>query len=213
MRSNCWHGSRSYTRNRSIKYRFTRGGRGHQKPPKHGVQIGDESTETGDRRISLVRSLPSDHDPHTGVRRTRERPFWATVAVAALYLPASIAARALVDPVYAAGRRGVPRRSPTRRHPLPATLVAGALWLLVAGGFLYAFAAELDAMRTRTASRAPAKGYLILAAGSLLAHPVTGTPFCSCSSPDTRFIADCESVSGAGSAPTARTFIPTRFVM
>jgi len=97
---------------------------------------------------------------------------------------------------------------------LPATLVAGALWLLVAGGFLYAFAAELDAMRTRTAwSPPPAKGYLILAAGSLLAHPVTGTPFCSCSSPDTRFIADCESVSGAGSAPTARTFIPTRFVM
>jgi len=103
-------------------------------------------------------------------------PFWATVAVAALYLPASIAARALVDPVYAAGRRGVPPAVADAAGTLPATLVAGALWLMVAGGFLYAFAAELDAMRTRTAWSPPAKGYLILAAGSLLAHPVTGTP-------------------------------------
>lgn len=140
-------------------------------------------------------------------------PFWATVAVAALYLPASIAARALVDPVYAAGRRGVPPAVADAAGTLPATLVAGALWLLVAGGFLYAFAAELDAMRTRTAWSPPAKGYLILAAGSLLAHPVTGTPLLFLLVPDTRFIADCESVSGAGSAPTARTFIPTRFVM
>lgn len=85
-------------------------------------------------------------------------PFWATVAVAALYLPASIAARALVDPVYAAGRRGVPPAVADAAGTLPATLVAGALWLLVAGGFLYAFAAELDAMRTRTAWSPPAKG-------------------------------------------------------
>jgi len=210
MRSNCWHGSRSYTRNRSIKYRFTRRERGHQKPPKHGVQIGDESTETGDRRISLVRSLPSDHDPHTGVRRTREP--WATVAVAALYLPHrsplarwSIRCTPPDGGACPGGRRrgGHPARDARRRSAVasgrrrvPVRLRRG-----------------LDAMRTRTAWSPPAKGYLILAAGSLLAHPVTGTPFCSCSSPDTRFIADCESVSGAGSAPTARTFIPTRFVM
>jgi len=101
--------------------------------------------------------------------------FWTTVAVAALYLPASIAARALVDPTYAA-RRSVPPGVVDAAGTLSATLVAGALWLAVAGGFLYAFAAELDAMGTRTAWSPPAKGYLILAAGSLLAHPLTGTP-------------------------------------
>jgi hypothetical protein len=104
-------------------------------------------------------------------------PFWTTVAVAALYLPASIIARALVEPAYAAGRRGVPRAVVDAAGTLPATLAAAALWLAVAGGFLYAFAAELDAMRTRTAWTPPVKGYLILAAGSLLAHPVTGVPF------------------------------------
>ncbi|WP_050031757.1 hypothetical protein [Halorubrum halophilum] len=103
--------------------------------------------------------------------------FWATVAVAALYLPASILARALVDPAYASGRRGVPRAVVDAAGTLPAIAVAGALWLAVAGGFLYAFAAELDAMRTRTAWSPPDKGYLILAAGSLLAHPLTGVPF------------------------------------
>ncbi|EMA59076.1 hypothetical protein [Halorubrum lipolyticum] len=104
-------------------------------------------------------------------------PYWTTVVVAALYLPASIAARALVDPAYAAGRRSVPRAVADAAGTLPATLVAGALWLAVAGAFLYVFAAELDAMRTRTAWSPPAKGYLILAAGSLLAHPVSGVPF------------------------------------
>ncbi|WP_435099312.1 abortive infection protein [Halorubrum sp. N11] len=103
-------------------------------------------------------------------------PFWTTVAVAALYLPASIAAHALVDPAYAAGRRGVPRAVIDAAGTLPATVVAGALWLVVAGGFLYAFAAELGAMRIRTAWSPPAKGYLILAAGSLLAHPIAGVP-------------------------------------
>jgi len=104
-------------------------------------------------------------------------PYWTTVAVAALYLPASILARALTDPTYAAGRRSVPRAVVDAAGTLPAIVVAGALWLAVAGGFLYAFAAELDAMRTRTAWSPPAKGYLILAAGSLLAHPLTGVPF------------------------------------
>jgi len=103
-------------------------------------------------------------------------PFWTTVAVAAFYLPASIGARALVDPAYAAGRRGVPRAVVDAAGTLPAIVVAGALWLTVAGGFLYAFATELDAMRARTAWSPPAKGYLILAAGSLLAHPVAGVP-------------------------------------
>lgn len=104
-------------------------------------------------------------------------PYWTTVFVAALYLPASIVARALADPAYAAGRPGVPRAVVDAAGTLPAMAVAGALWLAVAGGFLYAFAAELDAMRTRTAWSPPAKGYLILAAGSLLAHPLTGVPF------------------------------------
>ena len=104
-------------------------------------------------------------------------PFWATVALAALYLPASIAARALVDPAFADGGADVPSAIADAAGTVPATLVAAALWLLVAGGFLYAFAAELDAMRTRTAWSPPAKGYLILAAGSLLAHPLTGVPF------------------------------------
>ena len=103
-------------------------------------------------------------------------PFWTTVAVAALYLPASITARALVDPAYAAGRRGVPRAVADAAGALPAVLVGAALWLVVAGGFLYAFATELDAMRTQTPWSPPAKGYLILAAGSLLAHPVAGVP-------------------------------------
>ncbi|WP_123619226.1 abortive infection protein [Halorubrum sp. CSM-61] len=104
-------------------------------------------------------------------------PYWTTVLVAALYLPASIVARALADPAYAAGRRGVPRAIVDAAGTVPAIAVAGALWLTVAGGFLYAFAAELDAMRTRTAWSPPDRGYLILAAGSLLAHPITGVPF------------------------------------
>jgi len=111
------------------------------------------------------------------VGRRDNVPFWTTVAVAALYLPASIVARALVEPAYATGRPGVPRSIADAAGTVPAALVAGALWLGVAGGFLYAFAAELDAVRTRSAWSPPAKGYLILAAGSLLAHPLTGVPF------------------------------------
>ncbi|PHQ38707.1 abortive infection protein [Halorubrum persicum] len=110
------------------------------------------------------------------VGRRGNVPYWTTVAVAALYLPASIIARALVDPAYAAGRRGVPPAVVDAAGTLPATLGGGALWIAVAGAFLYAFAAELDAMRTRTAWSPPDKGYLILAAGSLLAHPLTGVP-------------------------------------
>jgi hypothetical protein len=113
--------------------------------------------------------------PATG--RRGNAPYWTTVFLAALYLPASIVARALVDPAYASERRGVPGGVIDAAGGSPAIAVAGALWLAVSGGFLYAFAAELDAMRTRTPWSPPAKGYLILGAGSLLAHPLTGVPF------------------------------------
>ncbi|TKX81443.1 abortive infection protein [Halorubrum sp. SD626R] len=104
-------------------------------------------------------------------------PFWTTVAVAALYLPASVAARALVDPEYAAAVAWLPRSVAEVAGAPLGTALAAALWLLVAGGFLYAFATELAAMRDRTAWAPPDKGYLVLAAGSLLAHPLTGLPF------------------------------------
>ena len=107
------------------------------------------------------------------------------VAVAALYLPVAVVARAMVDPAYAAERERLPAVVLDAAGTAPATVVGGALWLAVvggalwlavAGGFLYAFAAELDATRARTGWAPPAKGYLILAAGSLLAHPVAGAP-------------------------------------
>lgn len=104
-------------------------------------------------------------------------PFWTTVAVAALYLPASIAARALVEPEYAAAIAWLPRRVVAVAGTSIGAILAAALWLPVAGGFLYAFATELATMRSRTAWSPPDKGYLILAAGSLLAHPLTGLPF------------------------------------
>ncbi|WP_144796639.1 abortive infection protein [Halorubrum depositum] len=104
-------------------------------------------------------------------------PFWTTVAVAALYLPASIAARALVEPEYAAAIAWLPRSVVAVAGTSIGTLLAAALWLPVAGGFLYAFATELATMRSRTAWSPPDKGYLVLAAGSLLAHPLTGLPF------------------------------------
>lgn len=112
--------------------------------------------------------------------RSRSRsnaPFWTTVAVAALYLPVSIAARALVDPEYAAAVRPVPRSVVDVAGSPLGTALAAALWLPVAGGFLYAFATELATMRSRTAWSPPDKGYLVLAVGSLLAHPLTGLPF------------------------------------
>jgi len=161
MRSNCWHGSRSYTRNRSIKYRFTRRERGHQKPPKHGVQIGDESTETGDRRfLSFARfrpimtrtpasagrgNAPSGRQSPSPRCTCRHRSPLARWSIRCTPPDGGACAPAVAD---AAGT-------------LPATLVAGALWLLVAGGFLYAFAAELDAMRTRPRGRRRLRGYLI----------------------------------------------------
>ncbi|AZQ15005.1 abortive infection protein [Halorubrum sp. PV6] len=112
--------------------------------------------------------------PTSGWRRNR--PFWAMVAVAALYLPVAVVARAMVDPAYAAERERLPAVVLDAAGTAPATVVGGALWLAVAGGFLYAFAAELDAVRARNGWAPPAKGYLILAAGSLLAHPVAGAP-------------------------------------
>jgi len=104
-------------------------------------------------------------------------PFWTTVALAALYLPASIGARALVEPGYAAAVGWVPRSVVDVAGTTLGTALAAALWLPVAAGFLYAFAAELSAMRTRTAWAPPDKGYLILAVGALAAHPLTGLPF------------------------------------
>jgi hypothetical protein len=104
-------------------------------------------------------------------------PFWTTVAVAVLYLPASVAARALVDPDYAAAVERVPRSVVDVAGTPLGTALAAALWLPLAGGFLYAFATELATMRDRTAWSPPDKGYLVLAAGSLLAHPLTGLPF------------------------------------
>ena len=112
------------------------------------------------------------------VSRSRSNvPFWTTVAVAALYFPVSVAARALVDSEYAAAVGPVPRSVVDVAGTPIGTVLAAALWLPVAGGFLYAFATELATMRNRTAWSPPDKGYLILAAGSLLAHPLTGLPF------------------------------------
>jgi len=104
-------------------------------------------------------------------------PFWTTVALAALYLPASIGARALVEPGYAAAAGWVPRSVVDVAGTALGVALAAALWLPVAAGFLYAFAAELSAMRTRTAWAPPDKGYLIIAVGALAAHPLTGLPF------------------------------------
>jgi len=99
------------------------------------------------------------------------------VALAALYLPASIGARALVEPGYAAAAGWVPRSVVDVAGTALGVALAAALWLPVAAGFLYAFAAELSAMRTRTAWAPPDKGYLIIAVGALAAHPLTGLPF------------------------------------
>ena len=104
-------------------------------------------------------------------------PFWTTVALAALYLPASLGARALVEPRYAAAAGWVPRPVVDVAGSALGVALAAALWLPVAAGFLYAFAAELSAMRTRTAWSPPDKGYLVLAVGALAAHPLTGLPF------------------------------------
>lgn len=112
--------------------------------------------------------------PASGWRQNR--PFWTMVAVAALYLPAAILARAMVDPTYAAERQRLPALLVDTAGTTLATVVGGALWLAIAGGFLYAFAAELNAVRLRTGWAPPDKGYLIIAAGSLLAHPVAGVP-------------------------------------
>ncbi|MFO8114378.1 MAG: abortive infection protein [Halorubrum sp.] len=104
-------------------------------------------------------------------------PFWTTVAAAALYLPVSIAARALVEPDYAAAVEWLPRSVADVAGTSLGTALAAALWLPVAAGFLYAFATELSTMRTQTGWSPPGKGYLILAIGSLAAHPLTGLPF------------------------------------
>lgn len=109
--------------------------------------------------------------------RGSNAPFWRTVGVAALYLPASVAARALVDPADATADGWLPESVGAVAGTTLGTVLAAALWLPVAVGFLYAFAAELRAMRRRTAWSPPDKGYLVLAAGSLLAHPLTGLPF------------------------------------
>lgn len=112
----------------------------------------------------------------TASRSRSNASFWATVAVAALYLPTSIAARAFVEPEYAAAVAWLPRSVGEVSGTPVGTVLAAALWLPVAGGFLYAFATELATMRSRTAWSPPDKGYLILAVGSLLAHPLTGLP-------------------------------------
>ena len=112
--------------------------------------------------------------PTTSVRANV--PFWTVVAVAALYLPVTLAAEVLVDPSAAEAVDGLGPLADVGGTPW-AFGVAGAVWLVTAGGFLAAFRAELDSMRTRTAWRPPDKGYLIVAAGALLAHPLTGVPF------------------------------------
>jgi hypothetical protein len=104
-------------------------------------------------------------------------PFWATVAMAALYLPASLGARALVEPTYAAEVGWAPPSVVDVAGTAVGTLLAAVLWLPVAAGFLYAFATELSTVRTRTGWAPPDKGYLILAVGALAAHPLTGLPF------------------------------------
>jgi len=115
---------------------------------------------------------------HSPASRSRSNvPFWTTVAVAALYLPASVVARALTDPGYAVAVAWLPRSVGAVAGTPLGTPLAAALWLPVAGGFLYAFATELATMRSRTAWSLPGNGYLVLATGSLLAHPLTGLPF------------------------------------
>ncbi|EMA67648.1 abortive infection protein [Halorubrum aidingense JCM 13560] len=106
-------------------------------------------------------------------------PFWTVVALTALYLPVSLVASSLID----SGERGYPAALDAVAGPVAETggvlaaAVGGAAWLLVGGALLVAFRAELGSMRRRTAWRPPEKGYLILAAGALLAHPLTGLPF------------------------------------
>jgi|AntRauMinimDraft_4_1070384.scaffolds.fasta_scaffold00046_13 hypothetical protein len=106
-------------------------------------------------------------------------PFWTVVALAALYLPVSLAASSLIDP----GEGGYPVALDAVAGPVAeaggvlAAAVGGGAWLLVGGALLVAFRAELGSMRRRTAWRPPEKGYLILATGALLAHPLTGLPF------------------------------------
>jgi hypothetical protein len=115
---------------------------------------------------------------YSSASRSRSNvPFWTTVAVAALYLPASILARALVEPEYGAVSGWIPRSVADVAGTPLGTALAATLWLPVAAGFLYAFVTELSTMRTQTPWSPPDKGYLILAAGSLAAHPLTGLPF------------------------------------
>jgi len=135
------------------------------------------SVRTRNRRVSPARS-PRYRMVYSPASRSRSNvPFWTTVAVAALYLPASVVARALTDPAYATAIAWLPRSLGGVAGTSLGTVLAAALWLPVAGGFLYAFAAELATMRDRTAWSPPDKGYLVLATGSLLAHPLTGRPF------------------------------------
>jgi hypothetical protein len=114
--------------------------------------------------------------PSVGPSRSNV-PFWTTVAVAALYLPASVGARALVEPQYAAAVGWVPRSVADVAGTSLGTVLAAALWVPIAVGFLYAFATELSTMRAQTAWSPPDKGYLTLAVGALVAHPLTGLPF------------------------------------
>ncbi|WP_418286794.1 abortive infection protein [Halorubrum sp. DTA46] len=103
-------------------------------------------------------------------------PFWTLVALAALYLPVTLVAETLLDPSAAAGIAALDPVAAVGGSLL-ATVVAGAIWTAIAVALLVAFRAELDAMRRGTAWRPPDKGYLILAVGALLAHPVSGRPF------------------------------------
>ena len=103
-------------------------------------------------------------------------PFWTMIAIAALYLPVALVAETLIAPS-AVGSNNVLGQVGNVEGSTATALATGAVWLLIAGGFLVAFRAELDAMRRRTPWRPPEKGYLILAAGALAAHPLTGLPF------------------------------------
>ena len=103
-------------------------------------------------------------------------PYWTMIAVAGLYFPVTLAAEALIDPSAAGTVRSLSPIADVGGTPA-AAVVAGAGWLLTAGGFLAAFRAELRSVRRRTGWRPPDKGYIVVAAGALSAHPLTGVPF------------------------------------